>query len=158
MLEDRLIQRHRDLLLGLEANRCLHLLRVLDRGRAQGPRDHPLVADAEPYPLRKLVFGEERLQRLGKAVRAGNLSVLEDARGERPHRRRLELDGSVDVNLGSRDAAGLYVEADQVAALLAADAQLLGERRKVHRWGALTRVALESAETQSNFCPATDFR
>ncbi len=51
VLEHRLVERHRHLLLGLEADRRLHFLRVLDRGQPHGADDDPLVADAEPHLL-----------------------------------------------------------------------------------------------------------
>ena len=61
VVEDRLVERHRDLLLGLEADRGLELRRVLDRRQAQGADDDALVGDPEPHPLGELVLGEERL-------------------------------------------------------------------------------------------------
>ena len=79
MLEHRLVERHRDLLLGLEANGGLQLLRVLDRGQAQRADDDALVADPEPHPLGELVLGEERLQRLGEALRVDDLALVEGA-------------------------------------------------------------------------------
>ena len=120
MLEHRLVERHRDLLLGLEADRRLELLGVLDRRQAQRADDDPLVADAEPHPLGELVLGEERLQRLGEGVGVGDLALVEGARRRAgsiaagDHLRR-----AVDRDLGRGDAAGLDVETDDGAGLLA---------------------------------------
>ena len=119
VLEHRLVERHRHLLLGLKANRCLHLLRVLDRRQAQGAHDHALVADPEPDPLGELVLGEERLQRArrshrGRAPRPRGRRPAPAARSPRrsPRRRAVLLD------LGRGDAAGLDVEADDRRRLL----------------------------------------
>ena len=79
VLEHRLVERHRHLLLGLEADRRLHLLRVLDRRQAHGADDDALVADPEPHPLGELVLGEERLQRRGEALGVEHLALVEGA-------------------------------------------------------------------------------
>ena len=56
VLKHGLVERHRDLLLGLEADRCLHLLRILDHRQAHGADDDPLVADPESHLLGELVL------------------------------------------------------------------------------------------------------
>ncbi len=59
VVDHGLLEGHRDLLLGGEADRGVELLRVLDRGQAQGADDDPLVGDAQPHLLAELVLGEE---------------------------------------------------------------------------------------------------
>ncbi len=113
MLEHGLVERHRNLLLRLEANGRLHLLRVLDRRQPQRADDHLLVADAEPHLLGELVRGEEGLERVGDAVRVGDLALVEGARREWLDRGADDLRGSVDPDLGRSDAAGLDLEADR---------------------------------------------
>ena len=82
VVEDGLVERHRDLLLGLEADRRVELLRVLDRRQAQGADDDALVGDAEPDPLGELVLGEEGAQGVGERVGVDDLAVLEGVGGE----------------------------------------------------------------------------
>ena len=52
-VEHRLVERHRDVLLGLEADRVLELVGVLDRRQAQRAHGDPLVGDAEADGLAK---------------------------------------------------------------------------------------------------------
>ena len=80
MIEHRLLERHRDLLLGLEAHRGLELVGVLDRRQPQGANDDPLVGDAEADPAAQLVLGEERAQRRRQHLGVGHLAVVEDRR------------------------------------------------------------------------------
>ena len=82
VLQHRLLERHRDLLLGLEANRGLHLGGVLDRRQAQGADDDVLVADPEPHSLGELVLGEELLEPGDEPVR----DRAPRPRGRRPAR------------------------------------------------------------------------
>ena len=84
VLEHRLVERHRHLLLGLEADRRLHLLGVLDRRQAHHPDDEALVADPDPHPLGELVLGEERLQRRGEQARIEHLALVEGAGSRAP--------------------------------------------------------------------------
>ena len=119
MLEHRLVERHRDLLLGLEADRRVHLLRVLDRRQTQRADDDALVADPEPHPLGELVSGEERLQRVGEPIGIEHLALVEDPGVERLDRRGGDLRGAVGAaHLGRGDAARLDLEADDAAGLL----------------------------------------
>ena len=122
----RLVEGHRHLLLGLEADRRLHLGRVLDRGQAQGADDDALVADAEPHLLGELVLGEEALQRGGEAVGVEHLAFVECAGLQRLDRRCRDPRGAVGADdLGRGDAARLDVEAGNAACLpLARQAQL----------------------------------
>ena len=81
VLEHGLVERHRDLLLRLEADRRLHLLRVLDQRQPQGADDDPLVADPEADLLGKLVLGERAsFTAAVEAVGVDHLALVEDAR------------------------------------------------------------------------------
>ena len=113
VVDHRLVQRHRDLLLGGEADRGGELVRVLDRRQPQRSHDHALVGDAEADALAELVLGEEVAQRGGDAAGVGDLAVVERLRGERRGGRRRQLQPPVAAHLGSADAAGLDLEADQ---------------------------------------------
>ena len=129
VLEHRLVERHRDLLLGLEANRGIHLLRVLDDRQAHGADDDALVADPEPHLLGQLVLGEEILQRGGEAVRVEHLALVEGTGRKRSDRRSAHLGRAVGaVHLGRGDAARLDLEAGDIWRLL-----LPGQLRS-HGW------------------------
>ena len=66
VIEDGLIQRHRDGVLGAKADRRIELLRVLDQRQLERPDDDPLVGDPEPDPLAELVAAEEVPERGGE--------------------------------------------------------------------------------------------
>ncbi len=140
MLQHCLVERHRHLLLRLEANRRLHLLRVLDRRQAQGTDDDALVADAEPDPLGELVLGEQRLQRFGEAVGIATSPSRKAPGGSGCDRRRRHLGRSV-THLGRGDAAGLDVQADHPSGLLLSPQ--------------LQHALPQSTERRQNFRPAS---
>ena len=111
-VEDGLVERHGDVVLGLEANRGLELGRVVDARQAQRAHCHALVGDAEPDVLRKLVRGEQLLDRARELVGLVDLAVPEHAGGERRHAVGSDGRPSVRAKLGGGDARGLDVEAD----------------------------------------------
>ena len=84
-VEDRLLERHRDVILGLEANRRLELAVVLDQWQAKGPHRHPLVRESHPNGLRELVTGEQLLERVPQRLGVGYLALAEDAGAKRDH-------------------------------------------------------------------------
>ncbi len=156
VLEHGLVERHRDLLLGLEADRGVHLLRVLDRRQAHGADDDVLVADAEPHPLGELVLGEERLQRLGEAIGVEHLALVEDAGLKRLDRRCADPGRAVGaLHLGRGDAARLDLEADDAARLL------LPGQLQLHSWGRGAPIGVlafpGSTERPQTFRPATTY-
>ena len=79
VLEHRLLERHRDVLLGLEADRRGDLLRVGQRRKVERAHDDPLVGDAEPYPPAELVLREQLAQHGGERVDVDDLAVAHDA-------------------------------------------------------------------------------
>ena len=117
VVDHRLVERHRDLLLGREADRRVQLLRVLDRRQAQGAHDDALVGDAEPHPLGELVLGEEAAQRLGDGVGVGDLAVVEGLGRQRRGRGGGDAGRAVDLHFGRGDAAGLDLEPDRAEPL-----------------------------------------
>ena len=118
VLEHRLVDRHRNLLLCLEPHRRVHLLRVLDRRQPKGPHHDALVADAEADLLRELVRRVHRLQAVDEAIGVEDLAVVEGAALEWVDRGGSELRGSIHPHFGGGDAACLDVEADDIAPLL----------------------------------------
>ena len=70
VLEHGLVERHRHLLLGLEADRRLHLLRVLDRRQAQRCGRRPAGCRCRAAPAWRACCSEKSvLERRGEAVR-----------------------------------------------------------------------------------------
>jgi hypothetical protein len=112
VIDNSLVEWHRDLLLGREADSRRQLLRVFDRRQAQGPHDDPLVRYAQPDALRQLVLGEERPKRFGDGSRIGDLAVAKGLRRQRRACRRGHACRAVDSDFGCGDAAGLDLEAD----------------------------------------------
>ena len=113
-VEDGVLERHRDVVLSLKSDCGLELAAIGDRGQAKGSDDHALVGDPDPHSPRKLVLGEELLDRLAERLLIGDLAVLSDARGEGANPRFADRDAAVDAHLGGGDAVRLDVEADRV--------------------------------------------
>ena len=68
VLEHRLLERHRDVLLGLEAGGGRDVLGIVERRQVKRAHDDARIGDADPHALGELVLGEHRLQRLGERV------------------------------------------------------------------------------------------
>ena len=92
VVEHRLLERHRKLLLRLEANRRLELLVVVDRRQLQDTQRDLLAGDAEPDALGQVVLLEEGLDAVGEPVDVDDLALVEEAGAEGlgggPHRAR----------------------------------------------------------------------
>ena len=116
-VEDRLLERHRDLVLGLKADRGRELVGALDRRQEQRPHRDPLIGDPEPHVARQLALGEQRLERVRERVRVGHLALVKDAGGQRGDAVAGDLGAAVYADLGGRDAPGLEVEADEALLL-----------------------------------------
>ena len=79
-VQHRAVERHRDLVLGLEADRGLQLLAILQRRKLQDADDDLLVRDADANLLvEALVFPVQRAQRVGECVDVVHLAVADDA-------------------------------------------------------------------------------
>ena len=82
-VEYGLVERHRDVVLGLEADRRLELVAVLDRRQAQRANGDALVGDAQPDVAGELVLGEELLERSAQRLGVDDLALAEDPWRER---------------------------------------------------------------------------
>ena len=118
-VEHCLLERHRDLVLGLEADRGVELVLVLDERHAQVRTIDPLVGDADADLLGQLVLGEEILQRRRPGLGVGDLTLAGGARLKRGDAGSADRGRAVARHLGRGDAAGLDVEADDGGVLLA---------------------------------------
>ena len=83
MLQDRLIERHRNVLLGLETRGRSDVLGVGQRRKIERAHDDPLVRDADADALAELVLGEQHAQRGGERLDIDHLAFANDARRER---------------------------------------------------------------------------
>ena len=110
VVQHRLLERHRKLLLGLEADRGLELLLVVDRRQLEHAESDLLAGDAEPDALGQVVLLEEGLDAVGEPVDVDDLTLVEEAGAEglggRPHERGL----SIAAEFGGGEEAGLDVE------------------------------------------------
>ena len=111
-VEHGLLERHRDVVLGLKADRVGELAGILDRRQREGADGDSLVGDAEPHGARELVLGEELLERVAEGLGVGDLALVEDPRLEGLDAVAHDLDGAVDSHLGRGNASGLDIEAD----------------------------------------------
>src|SRR4051812_25909509 len=113
VVEQRLVDRNRQRLLGAETHGVRDLLRVLDPHQLDRPDTDPVVRDADPnVALRQAVPLEEELERLGERG-----DVLDLAAGDDPARNRLtgDLDEprrAVHLDGGRREERGPDLEAD----------------------------------------------
>src|SRR4029077_2618021 len=147
VLDHRFLERHRDLLLGAEADRGIELVGVLDRRQPHGPHDEALVGDPEAHRVAQAVGVEEGAEGGGDRFGLGDLTVAEGPRGQRPdaggdHAR----DAGLEPGLDRGNAAGLDLQAGDgtAGALLAAELRQrqLGaaEARAAGAWAAGPRA------------------
>ena len=91
MVEHRVLERHRKLVLRLEAHGRLELLGVLEVGQVDDAHDDLLVGEADADALvQALVLAVQRPQRLGQTVDVGDLAVADDPGLERRERGALD--------------------------------------------------------------------
>ena len=112
VLEHRLIERHRDVVLGLEADRRGDLLGSRERRQVQRAHDDALIGEAEAHPLAELVLGEHRAQNLGERLDVDDLAVADHPGRQR--RGGSAFDGNPVARLHSRHVAGLDVKTDDL--------------------------------------------
>ena len=97
VVEHRVLERHRKLVLRLEAHGGLELLGVLEVGQVDDAHDDLLVGEADADALvQALVLAVQRPQGLGQAVDVGDLAVADDPRLERRERGALDAQTAVD--------------------------------------------------------------
>ena len=112
-VEHGAVERHRHLVLRLEADGGLELLAGSRRRKLEDADDDPLVGDADAHALVQLVGPEELAQRLGEGLDVGDLAVADDAGLERDARRRARSSmRPLTLHRGRGDGARLDVEAD----------------------------------------------
>jgi hypothetical protein len=93
VVEDRLVEAHRQLVLGMEAHDGVELLGRLDRRQVQVAHDDALVGHTDPHAAVQLVVAEELGERLGEGLHVGDLAVADDVgiQGRRGDRRDGEI-------------------------------------------------------------------
>ena len=68
-VEDRLVERHRNVVLGLEADGGLELVPVVDGRKSHRTNGDALVRNADPHLAAELLPGEQLLDRLAECLR-----------------------------------------------------------------------------------------
>jgi hypothetical protein len=119
VVEDGVVERHRKLVLRLEAHRRVDLLVVLQVREVDHADDDLLVGESDADPLvEALVRAVQGAQRFGQAIDVGDFAVADDPRLERREGGVLDTQAAVDRNGGGHDAGGVDVEADEVLGAL----------------------------------------
>jgi hypothetical protein len=119
VIEHRVLERHRKLVLRVEAHRGVDLLAVLEEREVDDADDDLLVGQADANALVQPPVGAiERAQRLGEALDVGDFAVADDALLEWGDGGVLDAKAAVDRNGGGDDASGVDVEADEVLGAL----------------------------------------
>ena len=117
-IQHGLVEGHGHEVLGLEADRRLELLVIVDRRKPQKAHRDPLARETEADGLGELVVCEQLLQNGSELLPIGDLALTHHTGGERhrpePRNRRMP----VGRHLGGGDAARLDVQAHQSLVLL----------------------------------------
>ena len=144
-VEDGVVQRHRHLVLGLEAHGGGELLAVGDRRQLERAQDRALVGDADAHALAQPAVAEQLAQRLAeRAPRRATSPSRTVSAGSGSGGRALGEDRAVDARLHGGDVARLDVEADDVGA---------AERRPSLSWGWVGRACRGFAERDARRRP-----
>ncbi len=125
-------ERHRHLVLGLEAHGRLDLLAVVDRRQVERAQHRALVGDAEAHALVQIAVLEELAQRVREHALVEHLALAHDVRRQRRLGRMPDRDRTVHVRLHGGDVAGLDVQADDVRAAAAAELDVEVEGGSLH--------------------------
>ncbi len=121
VVEHRLVERDRKRLLRAEADRVLELLLVVDAHEVENADADAVAGDAEPHVLaRKLVLGEELLQREGECFGIAHFAADDDALLERLARHLNELGGPVVDDTRGRELRRADLQADEALDRMAA--------------------------------------
>ena len=110
VIEHGLLERHRQLLLRLEANGGVELLLALDVGQLDDAYDDLLAGDAETHDLRQAVVTEEGPQLLGETVHVGDLTFVEQPGRQRAGGSALQRRPTASREFCGSHEAGLDVE------------------------------------------------
>src|SRR5919198_3097384 len=114
VVENGLLDRDRERLLGAEADRVRELLRVDDADDVERAHADPVVGDAEAdAAARELVLAEEGLQRLGERLRVAELAADDHPGVERLAGELEELRLAVVRDAGGGQPGRADLEADQ---------------------------------------------
>ena len=114
VVEHRVLERHRKLVLRLEAHGGGELLGVLEVGQVDDAHDDLLVGEADADALvQALVLAVQRSQRFGQALDVGDLAVADDPGLERREGGPLDADAAVDDDRRGNDAGRVDVEPDE---------------------------------------------
>src|SRR6185503_4610115 len=113
VVEHRLLERHRELLLRLEADGGLELLLVVDRGQLEDAERDLLAGNAEPDALGQVVLAEEGLHAVSEPVDVHDLTLMEEAGAESLGGGTDQLRLAAAGELGSSEEARLDVEPDR---------------------------------------------
>jgi len=112
VLEDSLVQWHRQMLLGLKSNRRVELLGILDQREPERPHGDSLIGDPDTNRLRELVLGKHRAKRRAQPFCVDDLALLDQATLERRDGDLGNRSRSVACELRGSQASGLHVEPD----------------------------------------------
>ncbi len=105
-------ERHRDLILSLEAHRRRELLAIGDRRQLEHAQHGALVGEPDAHPLAETALREQVAQRVAERALVEHLALAQRVGRQGRADGALHRDGSVDVRLHGRDVARLDVQAD----------------------------------------------
>ena len=113
-VEDRVVERHRHLVLGLEAHRGGEFLVVGDRRQLERAQHRALVGDADAHALAQACVAEQLAQRLAERLLVEHLALAHRVGRQRQRAARSATIAPLTVRLHGGDEAGLDVQADDV--------------------------------------------
>src|SRR3954469_6639575 len=113
VVEQRLVERDRERLLGAEANGVEELALVIDCRELDAPHADAAARDTESHTAaRQVVVVEELAQRIRESLGVAELAAADDAARERHARDPLELGGAVVRDAGGRDLRATDLQPD----------------------------------------------
>ena len=130
VVEDGLVERHRQLVLGLEADRGVELVGIFDQRQVHHPHRDALVGDAEANLLGQLVLAEQRAQRRGHGLGVDDLAVVDGPRRQVADRPARDARRAVAAQFHGGDTPGFNVQAYNRARLFCREHLLINRIRK----------------------------
>ena len=115
-VENRVAERHRNLVLSLEADGCRQFLAIRDRGQLERAQHGALVGHPDANALAEAAAGEKLTQRVAERGDVFDLAVADHVRRQRQSRGALGGHSAVQVCLHCRNEPRLNVQADHVGA------------------------------------------